>query len=1072
MNNAVDGRVLRQLLLMQSSLLALSDAALVPFVIRELSGVPGVGRIEFAAVERGHQGHATRYRITSGVQFHGELIFDLADASAFAPYADPVRGCVSMLALILEERRQRAAVGRHASHLEQQYLDIVGVMVMALDRDGRISMINKKGAQLLGRAESALLGIDWFQNFVPADERESVRQVFDTLMSGRTQLLEHHENCIVNARGQKLTLAWNNSLLHDEAGQVVGTLSCAEDITERKAVEQGRLAAQNALRDSEERMRLFFDNVPVGIFISTRSGQFIYVNPALPRILGYDSPDELMAVVNRSSIADALYVEPGRRQDVIQAFDRSQQRWHTVENRYRRKDGEVIDAILSLGEQYDSTAAELRYCGVITDISERKRMEEDLAESREKFRGLSEAAFEAIFISEKGRCLEQNQRAEQMFGYGAQEAIGRLGTEWIAPADRDLVTKNMVEGYELPYEVTALRKDGSTFPAMIRGKGMHYKGRAVRVTSMSDITERKQAQQAILRERDFSRAALDSLPGLFYLIDRQGHFLRWNQNFETVSGYVGVEISAMSPLDFFDVSEHGAVAATIERVYEHGEAQVEAWFLAKNQTKTPFLFTGKRCLLEGKLCLMGMGIDITERKRSAERIEHLAFYDPLTDLPNRRLLLDRLEQAISSSTRHVRHGALMLLDMDDFKTLNDTLGHDVGDQFLVEVARRLQASVRDGDTVARHGGDEFVVILEDLSEDALAAVQAESVAMKILRAVSQPYLLDLTVRHGLNHTRSYHGTSSIGIALFQGNAVSVDELLRRADTAMYQAKAAGRNALRFFDPEMQSTVTARATLDNDLRDAVREGQFCLYYQPQVDSAAHCTGAEALLRWQHPRRGLVPPAEFIPHAEATGLIVTIGHWALEAACVQLVNWAAQPRTSHLTVAVNVSARQFRDVDFVGQVLAIVKRTGVNAKKLKLELTESLLLDKVEDTIAKMTALQAIGIRFALDDFGTGYSSLSYLKRLPLDQLKIDQSFVRDVLTDPNDAAIARTIVALAQSMGLAVIAEGVETQAQREFLEANGCAAYQGYLFGRPVPAQDFSRQFGAAEALAGSIRPH
>lgn len=963
------------------------------------------------------------------------------------------------------------AVDRHATDFEQQYLDIVGVMVMALDRNGRIAMINKKGAQLLGRAESALLGTDWFENFLPTDERDSVRQVFDTLISGEAQLLERYENSIVNAQGQKLILAWKNTLLHDRAGRVVGTLSCAEDVTERRAVEQDRLAAQNALRDSEERMRLFFDNVPVGIFISTRAGKFIYVNPALPRILGYDSPDELMTVVNRSSIAEALYAEPGRRQEVIQEFDRSHERWHTVENRYRRKDGEVIDAILSLGEQYDSTAAEYRYCGVITDISERKRIEEDLAESREKFRGLSEAAFEAIFISEKGRCLEQNQRAEQMFGYGAQEALGRLGTEWIAPADRDLVTKNMMAGYELPYEVTALRKDGSTFAAMIRGKGMHYKGRAVRVTSMSDITERKQAQQAILRERDFSREALDSLPGLFYLIDQQGHFLRWNQNFETVSGYDGVEISAMSPLDFFDLDEHASVAAAIERVYQHGEAQVEAWFLAKSRTKIPFLFTGKRCLLEGKLCLMGMGIDITERRRSAERIEHLAFYDPLTDLPNRRLLLDRLERAISSSARRVRHGALMLLDMDDFKTLNDTLGHDVGDQFLVEVARRLQASVREGDTVARHGGDEFVVILEDLGENTLAAVQAESVAIKILNAVSQPYLLDLTVRDSPNHSRSYHGTSSVGITLFQGNAVSADDLMRRADTAMYQAKAAGRNALRFFDPEMQSAVTQRATLDSDLRDAVREGQFCLYYQPQVDSAARCTGAEALLRWQHPRRGLVPPAEFISHAEATGLIVAIGHWVLEAACAQLVTWAAQPQTSHLSVAVNVSARQFRDVDFVGQILAIVKRTGVNPKKLKLELTESLLLEKVEDTVAKMAALQAVGIGFALDDFGTGYSSLSYLKRLPLDQLKIDQSFVRDVLTDPNDAAIARTIVALAQGMGLAVIAEGVETQAQREFLAANGCTAYQGYLFGRPVPIQDFSRHFeataGPAPAAAG-----
>ncbi len=470
---------------------------------------------------------------------------------------------------------------------------------------------------------------------------------------------------------------------------------------------------------------------------------------------------------------------------------------------------------------------------------------------------------------------------------------------------------------------------------------------------------------------------------------------------------------------------------------------------------------------DGKpLRLVGTNTDITERKAAADKIEHLAFYDPLTDLPNRRLLLDRLEQALTSSARHNRYGALMLLDMDDFKTLNDTLGHDIGDQFLVEVARRLQACVREGDTVARHGGDEFVVILEDLNEDTLAAMQAESVAVKILRAVSQPYVLDLTAQGGLKNTRSYHCTSSIGITLFRDNSVSADELMKRADTAMYQAKAAGRDTLRFFDPEMQAEVAARAALDSDLREAMRDNQFCLYYQPQVDSAGNWTGAEALLRWQHPRRGMVSPVEFIPQSELTGMIIPLGHWVLETACAQLVAWEKLPAMAHLTVAVNVSARQFRHVDFVDQVLATIGRTGANPTKLKLELTESLLLESVEDVITKMATLKAAGISFSLDDFGTGYSSLFYLKRLPLDQLKIDQSFVRDVLTDPNDATIARTIVALAQSMGLAVIAEGVETEVQREFLAAAGCTAYQGYLFGRPMPIGEFSQTSGEAAKIA------
>jgi EAL domain-containing protein (putative c-di-GMP-specific phosphodiesterase class I) len=344
-------------------------------------------------------------------------------------------------------------------------------------------------------------------------------------------------------------------------------------------------------------------------------------------------------------------------------------------------------------------------------------------------------------------------------------------------------------------------------------------------------------------------------------------------------------------------------------------------------------------------------------------------------------------------------------------------------------------------------------MLEDLSENPQeAATLTENVGEKILAALNQPYMLA---------EREYLGSSSIGITLFSDHQESVEELLKQADLAMYQAKAAGRNALRFFDPAMQAAVTARAALEADLRQGVQKDQFLLYYQPQVDGDGHLTGAEALVRWQHPQRGLVSPAEFIPAAEESGLILPLGHWVLETACTQLVAWAAQTEKAHLTLAVNVSARQFRHPDFVDQVLAVLDRTGADPQKLKLELTESLLLDDVEDIIAKMTALKSRGVGFSLDDFGTGYSSLSYLKRLPLDQLKIDRSFVRDVLTDSNDAAIARTIVALGQSLGLAVIAEGVETEAQREFLASHGCLAYQGYLFGRPLPLRDFEQAFEA-----------
>ena len=440
--------------------------------------------------------------------------------------------------------------------------------------------------------------------------------------------------------------------------------------------------------------------------------------------------------------------------------------------------------------------------------------------------------------------------------------------------------------------------------------------------------------------------------------------------------------------------------------------------------------------------------DITERKTAKDQIENLAFYDPLTGLPNRRLLLDRLAHAMSASLRHQRLGALLFVDLDDFKTINDTLGHHQGDLLLAKVAKRLSACIRDGDTVARLGGDEFVVMLERLSDNTLsAATYAESVGEKILLTLNRTYQLS-----GCEH----HSAASIGITLFGGGPQeSIDEPLKRADLAMYQAKAAGRNTMRFFDPQMQAVVSARAELDTALRDAVKQAQFFLLYQPQVDRDGHLIGAEALVRWQHPQRGLVPPVEFIPQAEETGLILPLGQWVLEAACTQLAAWATQPSMAHLTVAVNVSARQFHQADFVARVLAALQHTGANPQRLKLELTESLLVAHIDDVIAKMCSLKAHGVGFSLDDFGTGYSSLSYLKQLPLDQLKIDQSFVRDLLTDTNDAVIARAIVALGHSLGLKVIAEGVETAEQRDLLAGLACDAYQGYYFGRPVAAVEF-----------------
>ena len=455
--------------------------------------------------------------------------------------------------------------------------------------------------------------------------------------------------------------------------------------------------------------------------------------------------------------------------------------------------------------------------------------------------------------------------------------------------------------------------------------------------------------------------------------------------------------------------------------------------------------------------------DISERKQAEGEIQRLAFTDSLTELPNRRLLNDRMRQALAACSRTNDHGALILIDLDHFKTLNDTQGHAVGDLLLRQVATRLVTCVRDGDTVARLGGDEFVIMLKDLDtklDD--AATQAQVVGEKVINVLSRPYEL-------AGHV--YHSTPSLGITLFDGQKNSIDDLLKQADLAMYQAKAGGRSTMRFFSSEMQTVMLHRIALEADIRKGLVRREFALYFQPQVDVDSHVVGAEALLRWNHPLDGVVTPSGFIGLAEDTGLIRPLGLWVLEEGCHQLERWANDSARSHLTLAINVSAHQFNDARFVDQLLDVLARTGANPNRLKLELTESMLVSNVDEVAAKMFALKARGVGFSLDDFGTGYSSLSYLKRLPLDQLKIDQGFVRDILVDPNDAAIAKMVLALAKSMGLAVIAEGVETQAQREYLYRIGCRAYQGYLYGHPMTIADFELSTASNLAAVRRRRP-
>ena len=665
---------------------------------------------------------------------------------------------------------------------------------------------------------------------------------------------------------------------------------------------------------------------------------------------------------------------------------------------------------------------------------------------------LNSAPDGVLWVDQHGQILMTNPAMETLTGYSMNQLVGQ-NVDIFLPAHLSARHAQSMRGYFNVPDTRAmgaanlqlLRRDGQMVPVDISLSYWEDERARHAIAYIRDLTERKQAEA----ELRIAAAAFESQEGMM-ITDSDSVILKVNRAFTKITGYTAEEAVGQTPhllsSGQHDTDFYREMWKTINRT---GGWQGEVWDRRKNGElyQKWLAISAVRGDDDTVTHYVGMHQDITERKKAEEKIHELAFFDQLTGLPNRTLLLDRLKQAVAASSRSGSHGALLFIDLDDFKTLNDTLGHDVGDILLRQVAQRLTLCVREGDTVARFGGDEFVVVLLGLStstEDAASAI--ESVAEKILTSFNEVHQLG-DVAH--------HNTASIGVTLFKDGGASVDDLMKQADLAMYKSKKAGRNLVSFFDPTLEFAVKDRAALENDLRQALAQNQFVLHYQAQVVDAGRVTGAEVLVRWQHPQRGIVSPADFISLAEETGLILPLGHWVLKTACAQLAAWAARPEMAHLTVAVNVSARQFHHKDFVEQVLAILDDTGANPQRLKLELTESLLVSNINQIIEKMFTLKAKGVGFSLDDFGTGYSSLSYLKRLPLDQLKIDQSFVNDVLSDPNDASIAQTIIALAKSLGLGVIAEGVETAAQRDFLANSGCHAYQGYFFSRPLPLEEF-----------------
>ena len=653
-----------------------------------------------------------------------------------------------------------------------------------------------------------------------------------------------------------------------------------------------------------------------------------------------------------------------------------------------------------------------------------------------------------------------NDRCGEMLGFapGEIDQTGTLGHDHLHPDDKALTrhalsrhTSGETTVFEAEYRMR--HKLGHWVWIQSRGRVVERGAddKPLRMLGTHrDISERMRVETQ-QRESDMRFRSLTELSSDWYWeMDEQYRFTRIEGSLATTQGLarqddLGLTFWDIPVLNMSEAQwESYRVTMRSHEVFRNLELQRP---LARGESVW-ISISGAPCY-DGKgtfLGYRGVGREITQYKAAEQKIAQLAYFDELTGLPNRRLLTTRLQQTLEHLALNNRHGALIFIDLDNFKSINDTQGQEVGDLLLKQLAQRLKDSVREIDTVARMGGDEFVVLLKELSAYAgEATFQADGTGKSIMARLNQPY--DIA-------GQSFLCTSSMGIALFQNPLPSVDELLTRANLAMYHAKAAGRNVMQFFDPAMEAAAMARAALEIDLRKGLQRNELRLHFQPVVDEVRHMSGVEALVRWQHPQRGLIYPGEFIDLAEKTGLIIPLGQWVMESACHQLVKWAGHDATQDLSIAVNVSARQFHQPDFVPQVLDLLRRTRANPFRLKLELTESLLLTDIKDAIHKMSQLRAIGVTFSLDDFGTGYSSLSYLKSLPLDQLKIDQSFVRDVLTNPNDAAIVRTILALARSMDLGPVAEGVETEGQRQFLLDNGCWSFQGYLFGKPQPLDE------------------
>ena len=929
-------------------------------------------------------------------------------------------------------------------------LQSIGDAVIATDAMGRITRMNPTAERLTGWSLVEAVGRPLTEVFsiIHAHTREpAIDPVQRVMEHGQVVGLANH-TALIARDGREYQISDSAAPIRNSAGGIVGMVLVFSDVTEAYQVRESLVKTSELLQRTGELAKIG------GWEIDVRTGSSVW-SSQIYGLLELDAADLLdthhdrlsfYAPIVRPQFEAALQAARERgtpwSMDVPMVTGKGRSFWARVQGSAETEDGKVV-----------------KLSGTLQDISEYKQAELALRASEDRLRATLDAVPDLLFeVDRDGVYHDIHSPRTDLLVAPAEQLLGNRVADMLPPAAASEIMAALQEaertGRSSGHQIVLPLPQGNLwFELSVARKAISDGDDARFVVLSRDVTERKLAEIAVGEAALHTQTVLDNMVDGVITINSLGLVEFFNKAATQIFGYdreevLGRNVSMLMPETVG--SEHDGHLHSIAQTNGTGvlRAQREVDGQRKDGSVFPMSIAVSRIELAGVFTLIGIVRDISQNRRDIEEIRRLAFFDPLTGLPNRRLLMDRLKQAMLSSDRSSQFGALMFLDLDHFKILNDSLGHDVGDLLLQQVAARLQACIREGDSVARLGGDEFVVLLENLSAyGPEAATQAEVVANKVRDTFSPAFNL---------RGHPCDSTPSIGIVMFSGDDHVMDDLLKKADVAMYQAKAAGRNAVRFFDPAMQAAVEAHDVLEKEMRRALVVDEFELHYQIQVSGDGATTGAEALVRWQHPTKGLLLPGHFIPLAEETGLILKLGQWVLETACAQLALWAQQPATALWTVAVNVSASQFAQTDFVANVTRALQRTGANPIRLKLELTESTLVKDVEDVIVKMNAIKAFGVGFSLDDFGTGYSSLSYIKRLPLDQLKIDQSFVRDILTDPSDAVIARTILVLGRSLGLNVIAEGVETAQQRDMLTRMGCSAFQGYLFGHPTPASSLA----------------